>query len=453
MNMLLISRTKMFPATGSMQIFDFHLHSKYSRACSKQLDLEHIEHWCEIKGIDIVGTSDFTHPAWHKEIAAKLEPAGNGLYRLRPSEASKRVRAESGFAVARDGQKPAPVFFLSTELSCIYSQGGSVRRVHILLSFPELEHVHKLIKSLGKRGAKLASDGRPILGMSAKDIAAMALDISEKALIVPAHSWTPWFAIFGSKSGFDSVEECFGEYSKYIYALETGLSSDPAMNWRLSQNDRYVFVSNSDAHSLENLGREANVLNLDEVSYDGIYETLKNHDVGRFAYTIEFFPEEGKYHLDGHAPCGFSCEPEETKRLNGLCPKCGKRLTVGVYHRVSTLADRKLGEKPANGIPFKSIVPLQEIIADALGAKKGTKKVQTMYKQIINNVGHEFFTLLEAPIEQIQKAGGVFIAEGIRRMREGKITVKPGYDGIYGTVSVFTDKERNSGIATQDRLF
>lgn len=436
-----------------MQIFDFHLHSKYSRACSKQLDLEHISHWCGIKGIDIVGTSDFTHPAWHKEIASKLEPLGNGLYALRTSDESKAVAAASGFRPAPGANQSAPFFFLSTEISCIYSQGGSVRRIHLLLAFPEMAHVVAFIKALEKRGAKLASDGRPILGISAKDIAAMALEISEKALIVPAHSWTPWFAIFGSKSGFDSVEECFGEYSKYIYALETGLSSDPAMNWRLSQNDRFVMVSNSDAHSLENLGREANVLNLDTVSYDAIYETLKNHDVGRFAYTIEFFPEEGKYHLDGHAACAFSCEPEETKRLNGLCPKCGKRLTVGVYHRVSTLADRPLGEKPANGIPYKSIVPLQEIIADALGAKKNTKKVQALYQVVINRVGHEFFTLLEAPIEAVQAAAGSLVAEGIRRMREGKITVKPGYDGVYGTVSVFSEKERENGVAKQDRLF
>ncbi len=435
-----------------MQVFDFHLHSKYSRACSKQLDLEHIQTWCAIKGIDIIGTSDFTHPAWHKELKSKLEPIGNGLYRLRPSDLVTRAAQEVGFAPpTRDGQQE-PVFFLSTELSCIYSQGGKVRRVHLLVAFPELAHVDALIKALETRGGKLASDGRPILGMSAKDIAGMCLEISPKALIVPAHAWTPWFAVFGSKSGFDSVEECFGEYAPYIYALETGLSSDPGMNGRLSQNDRFVLVSNSDAHSLENLGREANVLNLKTVSYDGIYDTLKNHDIGSFAYTIEFFPEEGKYHLDGHAPCGFSCEPEETKRLNGICPKCGKRITVGVYHRVASLADRPAGSIPPQQIPYKSIVPLAEIIADAHGAKKTTKKVQAVYRQLIGAVGHEFYTLLEAPLDDIRKAAGPTIAEGIARMRAGKLTIKPGYDGVYGTVSVFSEDERNGGKAVQASL-
>lgn len=436
-----------------MQIFDFHLHSKYSRACSKQLDLEHIQAWCGIKGIDIIGTSDFTHPAWNKELQKKLQPIGNGLFRLRPSEEVKRAALEVGFAPPPDASRPEPVFFLSTEVSCIYSEGGKVRRIHILVAFPELEHVQAFIKALEKRGGKLTSDGRPILGMTAKDIAAMAIDICEQAILVPAHAWTPWFAIFGSKSGFDSVEECFGEYAKYIYALETGLSSDPSMNWRLSQNDKYLLVSNSDAHSLENLGREANVLNLDTVSYDSIYKTLKNHDVGRFAYTIEFFPEEGKYHLDGHAPCGFSCEPEETKRLDGRCPKCGKRLTVGVYHRVAELADRAAGGKPASAVPFKSIVPLAEILADAIGAKKATKKVQTVYRDLITKVGHEFHILLDAPIEIIAAAAGPVVAEGIRRMRAGQLTIAPGYDGIYGRVSVFSEKERGADKKAQARLF
>ncbi len=436
-----------------MQVFDFHLHSKYSRACSKQLDLEHIKHWCAIKGIDIIGTSDFTHPAWHKELKTKLEPMGNGLFRLKPSDAEKQAVLDVGFGPQRATNAMEPVFFLSTEVSCIYSQGGKVRRIHLLVCFPELDHVDKFIKALEKRGGKLTHDGRPILGMTAKDIAAMAIDICEKAIIVPAHAWTPWFAIFGSKSGFDSVEECFGEYAKYIYALETGLSSDPAMNWRLSKNDKYLLVSNSDAHSLENLGREANVLNLPVVSYDAIYETLKNHDVDRFAYTIEFFPEEGKYHLDGHAPCGFSCEPEETKRLGGLCPKCGKRMTIGVYHRVSDLADRPAGGRPASAPSFKSIVPLAEIIADSIGAKKTTKKVQTVYRDVINKVGNEFHILLDAPIEAIAAAAGPVLGEGIRRMRAGQLSIAPGYDGIYGRVSVFTEKEREADKKAQIKLF
>lgn len=434
-----------------MQILDIHLHSKYSRACSKQLDLEHIEQWCRIKGIDLIGTSDFTHPAWFKEIQNKLEPQGNGLFRLKSPELQKRARLESEMQPLNSNQDPQ--FLLTTELSCIYSQGGKVRRNHILVCFPEISHVAKLIKSLEARGAKLASDGRPILGISSRDIAAMCLDISEQALIIPAHAWTPWFAVFGSKSGFDSVEECFQDYSQYIYALETGLSSDPAMNWRLSKNDKYTLISNSDAHSLENLGREANVLDLKTVSYGEIFDAIKTHDNKRFVSTIEFFPEEGKYHMDGCASCGFACEPEESKRLNERCPTCGKKITIGVYHRVASLADQPMGRAPEGKIPFKSIVPLAEILAESLGVRKGTKKVQAAYRQLINGVGSEFHILLDAPLEAIAQQSSAFIAEGIKRVREGTLHIKPGYDGVYGQIKIFTDEERAGTPRKQSSLF
>jgi DNA helicase II / ATP-dependent DNA helicase PcrA len=426
-----------------MHVADFHLHSKYSRACSKQLDFEHIEHWCQIKGIDIVATSDFTHPAWIKEIETKLVPAGNGLFTLNSPETSKKVLQTSEYKVK--GARPVH-FILGTEISCIYSQGGKVRRVHLLVLFSEISHVKKFIKALEDRDGKLKSDGRPILGMSALDILKIALEISEYALVIPAHAWTPWFSVFGSKSGFDSVEECFGDYAKYIYALETGLSSDPLMNWRLSKNDKYTLVSNSDAHSLDNLGREANVFDFAAPSYQAVFDALKTHDVDQFKFTIEFFPQEGKYHLDGHAPCEFCCEPEETKKLQGRCPKCRRLLTVGVHHRIADLADAPLGREPKNKIPYKNIIPLSEIIADVLGVSKKSKKVEQAYRQVINGVGNEFYALLDAPIEAIAKAAShPLIAEGIKRMRAGKVNIRPGYDGLYGIISLFDEKEKGKG--------
>lgn len=421
-----------------MQIIDFHIHSRYSRACSKHLDLEHIQQWCKVKGIDIVACGDFTHPAWFKEISTKLEPIGNGFFRLHSSEEVDQAIEEIGMNPpnAKEVQ-----FMLATEISCIYSQGGKGRRVHVLIAFPELQNVQAFNAELTKRGMNLVHDGRPILGMSAKEVAKLAISINEKALIIPAHVWTPWFAIFGSKSGFDSVEECYEEMSEYIFALETGLSSDPQMNWRLSQNDKYTLVSNSDAHSLENLGREANVLSMDNPSYDEMYEILKSGDEKKFNYTIEFYPEEGKYHLDGHRDCKFSCMPEETEKLKGLCPECGRSITVGVHSRVSELADQPLGREPEPKIPFKSIIPLQEIIAHVVGVGKKSKKVQGIYADIINQVGHEFYVLLEADVNKIEEASNSLIAEAIRRMRTGEVHVEGGYDGEYGVIEIFSEEE------------
>lgn len=424
------------------QIVDLHIHSKYSRSCSKDLTLPNIAQWCGYKGIDIVSTGDFTHPAWFGHIKEQLAPLGNGLFKLKSEDSSSR-RSD----LPQRGKLIAPStdanirFILGTEISCIYKQGDKCRRVHVCIYFPEIKDVEQFNATLEKMGCNLKSDGRPIIGLSAKELAKISLEINPKALIIPAHAWTPWFSIFGSKSGFDCIEECFGEYAKNIFAIETGLSSDPPMNWRLSALDKIVLVSNSDAHSLANLGREANVLDLDNPNYDEIYEVLKNHDKKKFLYTIEFFPEEGKYHLDGHATCKIVMEPEQTKKTKGLCPVCKKNMTIGVVNRVASIADREKGELD-NHIPYKSIVPLQEIIAEAFNVGKGSKKVQTEYFNIIKKGGAEFKVLLDLSKQELFKITDPIVVEGIMRVRQGKLFINPGYDGIFGTVKIFTDKER-----------
>lgn len=414
-------------------VCDLHPHSKYARACSPELTLENIDKWAKIKGISIVGTGDFSHPAHFKEIAAKLEEAYPGLYKLK-------------------GSNSGTLFMLTNEISCIYSQGGKMRRLHICIWAPNLEFVARLNEALTKRGCKLASDGRPIIGMTAPELLRICLEIDEKHLTIPAHAWTPWFAIFGSKSGFDSIEECYEELSPHIYAIETGLSSDPPMNWRLSALDKVVLVSNSDAHSLENLGREANVFELKEPSFNEIYQLIKNKDKKKFLYTIEFFPEEGMYHFDGHRECGISFSPSQTKKAKGICPKCKKPLTIGVLNRVDSLADRQEAEiKSGNFVPYKSLVPLQEIIADCFGVNKNSKKVQAEYFNLVKAGGSEFNVLLNLTKEELLKITSPIIVEGIIRVREGKIKLIPGFDGQYGQIEIFSEKERN--LNTQEKLF
>ncbi|MBU0476659.1 endonuclease Q family protein, partial [Patescibacteria group bacterium] len=325
-------------------IADFHIHSKYSRATSPQMDLENLDKWAKIKGIKVLGTGDFTHPEWFKNLKKKLEPAESGLFKIKNKESETR-------------------FILTSEISCIYSKGGKVRKIHILVFAPSFEVVEKINKQLSRIG-NLKADGRPILGLDAKELAKIVLNASEDCLVVPAHLWTPWFSIFGSKSGFDSIEECFEDYSKYIFAGETGLSSDPAMNWRLSILDKITLISNSDAHSPQKIGREANVFDI-EVSYSAICEAIKSKDTQKFLYTIEFFPQEGKYHYDGHRNCNICLSPKESKKYNNLCPNCGRPLTIGVLNRVDILADREDDFKSEGAIPFKSLIPLTEIIAEA----------------------------------------------------------------------------------------
>ena len=413
-------------------ICDLHIHSKYSRACSKELNPKKIAEWCEKKGIDVVGTSDFTHPLWMKELKENLEPAERGLYKLRDL-----------YSLSFPRKRESSVrFIFSTEVSCIYKRGGKARRVHLVILMPSLEAAEKFSNILDKRGFNIRSDGRPILGIDSEEILKMVLDISPDAMLIPAHAWTPWFAIFGSQSGFDSMEECFGENAKYIYALETGLSSDPAMNRQWSALDKYALVFNSDAHSLEKLGREANVFSFENgIDYHKIIEAIKTRDKNKFLFTIEFFPEEGKYHLDGHRDCGVSLTPEETKKNNYLCPKCKKPLTVGVLHRVDKLADKK-ETRMENFIPFKSIIPLQEIIAECFDNGVKAKKVLALYEKLIKECGSEFNILLDKPIAAIRACAGEMVAEAIDRMRKGNIFIKPGYDGEFGVIKIFNPDER-----------
>ena len=412
-------------------IADLHIHSKYSRACSSRLDLENIEKWCQIKGVDIVACADFTHPKWFAELKSKLKSAGNGLYEL---AGDKKQAAQPVY------------FFPSTEVSCIYSKGGKVRRLHVLIFAPTLEVVAKINEKLGALG-KLASDGRPILGLDAKDLLKIILEIDERCLVIPAHAWTPWFAVFGSKSGFDSLEECFEELAPHIYAIDTGLSSDPAMNWRLSKLDNLSLVSHSDAHSPENIGREADVFEINVKKtpnlYDEICRIIKEKDRTKFLYTIEFYPEEGMYHFDGHRDCKVRLSPEETKKHKGICPKCGRPVTVGVMNRVAELADRDVGSKPQNFVSYKSLVGLDDVIAEALGVfGRKTKAVLGEYQNLINKAKSEFNVLLDLTYDELLKITLPEIVEGVRRNREGKVFIEPGYDGTYGVVKLFGEEER-----------
>jgi uncharacterized protein (TIGR00375 family) len=400
-------------------VADFHIHSKYSRAVSPLMDLENLDMWAKIKGIKVMGTGDFTHPKWFEEIKGKLSPAERGLFKLNNSDSSTR-------------------FILTSEISCIYSKGGKVRKIHIVIFAPSINTVEKINEKLSQIG-NLKADGRPILGLDAKELARIVLEADEKCLVVPAHAWTPWFSVFGSKSGFDSLEECFEEYTKYIYAIETGLSSDPAMNWRLSQLDKINLISNSDAHSLPKIGREVNVFET-ELSYEGIFNALKSKNPDKFLYTIEFFPEEGKYHYDGHRTCNVSLTPQQSKKYNNICPVCKKPLVIGVLNRVEELADRPEGFIPKNAIPFKSLIPLNEIIAESIGVTVLSKEVTRHYNNLIKNLGSEFKILLELSKEEIKKESLSEIAEGVIKMREGKVSIEPGYDGVYGKIKIFSDK-------------
>ncbi|MCX6721997.1 MAG: endonuclease Q family protein [Candidatus Staskawiczbacteria bacterium] len=400
-------------------VADFHIHSKYSRATSPSTDLENLDKWARIKGIKVLGTGDFTHPKWLGEIKEKLSPAEPGLFKLCAGSSPTR-------------------FILTSEISCIYKKTGKVRKIHIIVFAPSIKAVEKINLELNKIG-NLKSDGRPILGLDAKELTRIVLEADENCLVVPAHAWTPWFSVFGSKSGFDSLEECFEEYTKYIYAIETGLSSDPAMNWRLSQLDKVALISNSDSHSPQKIGREANIFDT-ELSYKGIADALKSKDKTKFLYTIEFFPEEGKYHYDGHRACNLSLKPQESKKYDNVCPKCGKPLIIGVLNRVEELADRPEGFVPKNAIPFKSLIPLNEIIAESIGTSVLSKKVLIYYDNLIKNLGSELEILLESSEKAIAEKSSPEIAQGVIKMREGKVSIEPGYDGVYGKIKIFSEK-------------
>lgn len=418
-------------------VADLQIHSKYSRAVSKEMVLENLDKWAKIKGINVLGTGDLTHPLWLKEIKEKLEPAEPGLFRLK-----KQYKVDS---FGRLENNSDPRFMLTGEISCIYSKGGKVRRVHHLYLVPDIATAEKINAKLSFIG-NLKSDGRPILGLDSKKFLEICLEASPEVMVIPAHAWTPWFSIFGSKSGFDTIEECFDELSKYIYAVETGLSSDPAMNWRLAQLDKVSLVSNSDSHSPTRIGREANVFDTG-LDYHGIIAAIKSKDPKKFLYTVEFFPEEGKYHYDGHRLCKVSFKPEQSKKANFLCPKCRRPLTIGVLARVDELADRPSGFELTGAVPYKNIIPLDQIIADSLGLGNTgntgwSKKVVLEYEKLIKYFGNEFNVLLTESKDDLKKATLPQIAEGVVKVRDKIVHIEPGYDGEYGRIKIFTADER-----------
>jgi uncharacterized protein (TIGR00375 family) len=396
---------------------DLHLHSKYSRATSRDMDVENLSLWARRKGIQVVGTGDFTHPLWFRELRSKLRPVEDGLYEYGGTR-----------------------FLLTVEVSSVYPQDGKLRKVHTILLSPSFEVCDRINAVLGRFG-NLGTDGRPTLTLSCAKLVEYVMEISPRCLVIPAHAWTPWFSVFGSQSGFDSLEECFQDQVRHVRAIETGLSSDPPMNWRISRLDGITLVSFSDAHSPAKLGREATALEAD-LSYDGIVEAIRT---GRVAYTIEFFPEEGKYHYDGHRACGIRLHPRETRAREGRCPKCGRPVTVGVLHRVESLADRPEGAAPPGRPPYRNLIPLEEILAEALGQGVGTVRVREEYLKLVERFGGEFAVLMDVPLEELRRVTHPRVVEGIRRMRTGQVHIEPGYDGEFGRIHLFSEAQNPSG--------
>ena len=409
-----------------MYIADLHIHSRYSRATSKDCTPEHLDLGARRKGIHLVGTGDFTHPAWREELREKLVPAEDGLYVLKEEY---RIQDETCT------DRIIPRFVITGEISSIYKKGGKTRKVHSLILLPGFNEADAFAARLEKIG-NIHSDGRPILGLPCHDLLEIMLEVSEEGMYIPAHIWTPHFSLFGAKSGFDTIEECFEDLTPYIHALETGLSSDPVMNWQISALDGYQLVSHSDAHSPSKLGREADLLDI-ELSYRGLWNAVQKGE--GLTGTIEFFPEEGKYHYDGHRKCGVCLSPREAEKYNGICPVCGKKLTMGVDHRILQLSDRdeSSAAMPESGRPYESLMPLPEVISACVGFSTASKKVQGQYEALLEKLGAEFTILREVPPEDIRKAGGEVLAEGIRRLRAGEVLRKPGSDGEYGKIELF----------------
>jgi len=395
-------------------IADLHLHSKYSRATSRDMDIPEMARYAKLKGISLLGSSDFTHPAWLSNLKAYLKEGEGNLFEY------EGIR-----------------FILTSEVSNIYKDGDRLVKVHIILFSPSFSICDRINEKLQRYGS-LFADGRPIFSLSCPDLVKILLDIDERIFIVPAHIWTPHFSVFGANSGFDSIEECFKEESLNIHCLETGLSSDPKMNWRLSSLDKYTLISNSDAHSPAKIGREANVFNC-ELNYNSIISSLKNK---RLKMTLEFFPEEGKYHYDGHRDCNVSQDPTKTKEAGLLCPKCGRKLTIGVMHRVLELADREDGFIPKGSIPYKNLIPLQEIIAFCLSKEPTSIMVKNEYLNLTRNVGSEFDILLKIKEDELYKQIPERIFKGIMNVRKGRVYVSPGYDGVYGKIEIFREEKK-----------
>lgn len=404
-------------------IADLHLHSRYSRATSPDMDLPGLARGAKQKGVGLLGTGDFTHPRWSADLSTHLLPVGEGLY-------------------AYDGVR----FLYTSEVAAIWSLEGRARRVHFLLLAPDAEGAEHITRELGRIG-NLNADGRPMLGIGGEALVEAVLGASPEAVVIPAHAWTPWYSVFGSKSGFDALEQALGTATKHVFALETGLSSDPPMNWRVSALDRLALVSFSDAHSPSRLGREACVFDLPEPSYAALVAALRERDPRRFLYTIEFFPEEGKYHYDGHRACGVAFSPPETAAHHGRCPVCGRPVTVGVMHRVEEFADRPVGAQPQGTIPYRSLVPLAEILGQALGKGPQTKAVQTEYSRLVARFGNELAILLDVLPEDLAPGTSPRVAEAIAKVRAGDLAIRPGYDGQYGEIRIpLKEEHRESAL-------
>ncbi|MBI2617750.1 DNA helicase UvrD [Candidatus Gottesmanbacteria bacterium] len=446
-------------------IADLQLHSKYARAVSQEMVIPKMWEWGKRKGIGILATGDWTHPLWMREIKTYCEEMGNGLLKLKnhPPVGGSNIKNEE------DG----PYFLLESEVSCIYSQGGKARRIHTLIWAPTVESAEKINKELTRQGANLMSDGRPIIGLTSIEVCDIVFSIDPKCLIIPAHIWTPWFSLYGSESGFDSISEAYGRFAKDIYAVETGLSSDPAMNWRIKELDTRAIVSFSDAHSGPKLGREATVFDLHTLSFDSIREALKQNSEAenRIAYTIEFYPEEGKYHYTGHRNCDVKQTPSQTREKGTLCPVCGRKLTVGVMHRVEELAGRteeelkiikrELGGTKMEGIysetfpnrpSYVMMVPLQEILSEAIGTVPTSVTTQNEYKKLTDHLGGEFHILLQKDLADIAKVSGERVAQSIEKVRKGNIVVDPGYDGVFGIVKIWGNEKEKEEKDEKEQL-
>lgn len=416
-------------------IADIHIHSPFSRATSKKSDLPGLFAWARVKGINVVGTGDFTHPGWFETIRESLVPAEPGFFKLKDEKVPN----------ALDGISPADIpvrFVLTSEISCIYKRHKKVRKIHNLLYVPDFESVEKINAKLAAIG-NIESDGRPILGLDSRNLLEILLEQAPEGFMVPAHIWTPWFSLFGSKSGFDSIEECFDDLTNHIFALETGLSSNPDMNRQVEALDGYTLISNSDCHSPSKLGRETNLFDT-EFNFFSMRDALKERRDNKFTGTIEFFPEEGKYHLDGHRKCKVRLNPEETLKVNSICPVCNKPLTIGVMHRVMELANRKTPYYPDGSPGFKSLIPLPEVLGELLDVGSGSKKVITEYARTIDIFGSDFNLLLNTPIDEIIHRHSSLLGESIKRMRDGKVIRMPGYDGEFGAIRVFNYNEISS---------
>ncbi len=430
-------------------VSDLHLHSKYSRAVSQNMTLPVMADFARKKGLNLLTTGDWTHPMWLREIKSNLVESGDGVYSLKDSANNKD-----------------PKFVLSVEVSSIYSQGGKTRRIHCLLFAPDIPAAEKFGQALTKKGANLNSDGRPIVGLTPPQLLEMLLGIDDRSFLIPCHVWTPWFSLYGSMSGFDSIDECFGEMSKYIYGIETGLSSDPAMNWRIVELEKRSILSFSDSHSPIKMGRESTVFELESLSFANLKSAIMRKGKNRVAYTIEFYPEEGKYHYTGHRNCKVIYSPEDTRKKGTKCPVCGRPLTVGVMEQVEKLAagekktesqSGKSGLKwimdPAkNHPPFAKMVPLNEIIAECLSVAPASLKVKALYDQMTNSLGSEFDILLKLPIDSIEKNAGEKIANAILKVRNGGVFISPGYDGEFGIVKIDDDSAEVSEKQKEKQL-